>query len=245
MVFGIGNKLIVAPKLLERSLKFYKQHIRALLLVGLVAEIVNILLGIVVIDNDVIKALWFALFVGPAFLVAIKRLDKGEKKLSVKQTYYDAGAFALPFFLTLLVMSLATIPFSLGALIFSIAQVSFVISTVEQAVLFGLWAIFAIPTVVLLVRYIFAQVEVVTAKARPAAALARSGAITKGKFKPMLVRLGMIGIIGFVFLALVMLATSPLSLSETLALIVLEIALYLVVIPIGYTYLYLLHKELS
>lgn len=240
-----GHRIASFRELAGQTFHFYKRNFRLILRVALVAEAVNIVIALVVADNDLVKALWFGLFVAPALVFVISGQDRRAKKpLSAPMVYHKASRFSLRFLGVLVMLSIFTIPLSLGAFIFNTATFFFVINWVEQAVVTLVLIVLALPTALLLARYSFAQIEVIRGQ-RTIEALRASRRLTDGRLWVIIARAIPFWLAAVLALALVIVATSLAGLSEPVALAVTEIALFFLVLPLAYVYLDRLYKGLN
>lgn len=218
---------------------------RLFLSVGVVAEVVNVLINVLARDADVIKTLWFGLFVAPAIIWAVLHVKRSKRSsMDVKTAYYKASAAALPFFIILLLLTLFTVPFSLGAALFTVANMSFVTNTLEQIAVLLLWGLLAWPTAWLLIRYSMAMIEAVKG-AQPVAALRKSYQLTRNNTKTLFFRHLVFGVLALMLLSIVTILVSVTGMPDALAAFIIESVLYLFVLPLGFLYHYHLYLDLQ
>jgi hypothetical protein len=234
------------------SLRAYREHPwRYLLIVGIIAVPTN-LIGLsssLASDPTVVLYLNLAsLFMTAALLWAVAN-GQDNVKFKLRQAYYDGSVILVRFILVVAMLALMVLPGAIGLSLYGLGTASTVapVSVAVQLLLGGLAILLFIPTLVLLVRFIFSIYRVIVEGDWPIAALSHSWRSTRGSFWPLTGRLALL----VVWIVLAMLA--PLIVLVGLAVIthlyffivLLQLAFSLLAVPLICLYTFRLYQVLQ
>jgi hypothetical protein len=179
-----------------------------------------------------------------ALIWAAGRMERGES-IGLGSAYYQGTASLVRFLLVALAITAACLPAAFGVLLYQYGSVSATaaVSGGELVLLGVLAALFILPAVILLSRFIFALDIVVDSDARPVAALRASWKLTRGKTRRVL---GALVKLMLVFLVVVVPIATGLAFTQSVTLIaILDFFVLLLLLPFMNVYMYKLYRSLS
>ena len=245
------KKQLASPlALISRSFKFYWLNKTALIKVIAVVSVPFAVVGVLfgAAEDPVFSAYaTIATFVmNMAFLFALGALRQGQT-VSLKQAYYEGTARFIQFFLAAFVLALAALPLALGTSIYLVGIGAGLLVTLGEKLLLGaLWLVFAMVSVALLARWLFAALIVIEKGNYPVAALSQSFNLTRGKAWPVIGRIVFIGLTALILLVLPVLGVAVLGADQQKWVqVLLQLYGTLVVLPVISTYFYILYEELQ
>lgn len=236
-----------ARSLFKSSLKDFRRHIKATTaIISIVAVPVALLTLLSAQDTGNLESYTIPanFFMNLALLWAAVALVQ-KKNITVRQAYYQGTSSAVRFFLVSMVLALTLIPFLLGVAILTISLVpGSGASTVERSIYGALWLLFALLSLYLIARTLFALFTVVTTNARPGEAIRESWRMTKGHARKVMARLLFLSLVVFLVAAAVGVGLGlALKSFEALATVLSTFIVSLAVLPLSYFYLYHLYRR--
>lgn len=148
-----------------------------------------------------------------AVVWAVIRLKQGDKKITLRQAYYDGTVRFVAFVGVLGVLALQLIPFLIGGLVYVSGSTGATIglSTAEKVLLGGVWALIALPSIYWLTRSVFGLYLVMDKAVAPVAAIRASGRLVKGKFWSVLGRFvaAAVVLVAIILIPSILLSTLP------------------------------------
>lgn len=240
-------KLIGAHRLLIDSLRFLRTHLKVIAKVTALAAAVNILIDLGLSSEAVglYQSIWFVI-ISCATIWTIRHAEDKQTTVSLTRAYYTGTAPALKFFLTLILVALATLPFSIGAFVYSVVTaVAAGSSVVEQVLAGGLWLALGFASLLLLARIAFALLIVTLPDIRPLQSLRISWQVVKGKANFVVSRLAILFFYIGVVSILVIVGTSFLPLSITIGNAFISVLGSMIALPLAYIYLFKLYKTVK
>lgn len=233
-------------KLILQSLRLIKSSVKPFVKIAVVSAVVNLLLQLLLTPDasSLYQGLWF-LFTSCALIWAVRHVKDKQVKLTLRAAYYEGTAPVLKFFLVTCVVAIATLPFSFGIFIFlTVSRLA--LGSLLPIVLSGLaWALLSVATIVLLSRWTFALPIVTLPQMRPIESLRISWALTKGRTRQIVVRLGIVLLYIIILAVLTVVLLSLISTSNTAGLALLGLMTNIFIIPFFYVYLFQLYHELT
>lgn len=246
----ISNKLTSRKEfwqLFKASVKFLRQHWRALapiLLVGLLPPSLLSLIGAT--GNSTYLSL-LGLLMSIALLWSIIRLSQGESA-KVREAYYYGTASFVRFILVSTALVLYLLPMFFGGVVLSAAALPGAALGGDWFIVIAVWLLLALPTIYWLTHYIFSPFILVQGEnVSPLAALRASKSLVKGRGRRVAANLALL----VVFLLLISLlpgAALVLAYSWTKWTFISSLAqllLPIVLLPLAYIFIFLLKQKLS
>lgn len=239
--------------LFKDSLRDYRKHKRALLLIVLTVIIPVSLAANYIVDpagDTTLSAyLTFAeLAMNAALVYALIQLLKG-KQVGVKESYYKGSAMLIRMILVALMLTVMLLPLMLGLLIFAYGVVApgTSLSASEKTVMALLAVLVATPSVALITRGLWGMYAIFESDKGPWQAISYARGLTKGKVVISLGRLvALVFLIGLMLLAPIgLLALLASTTQSTIVLVLIQIIVAIIVIPLSNIYLYRYYKGLK
>ncbi|HSX41612.1 MAG TPA: hypothetical protein VLF21_03230 [Candidatus Saccharimonadales bacterium] len=239
--------------LFKQSMKDFRKHKRALVLIILTVILPVALLANLAVDpgsDTTLSAyLTFAqLAMNVALVYAIVQLLNGDQ-VGVRESYYKGSAMFIRMILVALMLTVMLLPLLLGLLIFAFGVVApgTALSPAEKTLMGLLALIVSVPSIVMITRGLWGLYAIFETDLGPWEAIRHSRLLTKGKVVMTLGRM-----IALVFLLALMLVV-PIGLLALLAnftqnvfvLVLIQVVIALTVLPLSNLYLYRYYKGLK
>lgn len=232
---------------LADTFSFTKVHYKKFAKIAATAASINLVIGFL---SPVEEAALFQAFLffltSCAVLWTITQARSG-KDFSLKAAYFSGTAGFLSFFVTAMFQLVALMPFWLAvigyALVYSYNEgnianwLHVIFITVNILALTG--------SLLLIARLIFAPIIAATTGYLPAAAIAQSWRLSRGKLKSIILRLLILGIIIFAIVFVASLALRFITLGSFASILVEEVTIQFLIIPFTYVFLYFLYAQLN
>ena len=236
-----------AHRLLADSLRFMNAYRNVLAKVMVVAAIINIIinLGLSSEAAGLYQSIWFVI-ISCAVIWTIRHLEDRQVKVTLARAYYTGTAPTLRFFLTLILVALATLPFSIGAFIYSVVSAVISGSTIIEQILAGmLWLALGLASLLLLARTAFSLLIVTLPEIRPIQSLKISWQLVRGKANVIVGRLAVASFYLGLISILVIVGISYLPLSEAIGNSIVSLLGTVFVLPLAYIYLFKLYQAVK
>ena len=167
----------------------------------------------------------------------------------MRAAYYEGTAPLVRFLLVALLLALMLIPFALGSLIYinGVTGATLAASTSEKLILGLVWLVFALPSLLMIARYVLAIFAVIEPGATPMGAIHKASALVKGKTFRVAGRLLVLGLVAlFILVVPTIIATSAgSSVINTWGLVAVQLLSTLIILPVSNLYLYSLYDHLG
>jgi hypothetical protein len=189
-----------------------------------------------------------SLIMNLALIWLVMALKSGQKP-TMGQAYYKGTSTLVRFLLIVFSFFFMSIPFLLGALFYiqGVTGTTVAASGPEKMLLGVVWFILAIPSVLLLSKYLLSIFALVDKNLTPFAALSYSSRLVKGRTLRVLMRVVALAIISILIVAMMAMCIILFSLKGALATVALtgvQLVSIVVLLPIINLYLYGLYQGL-
>jgi hypothetical protein len=170
------------------------------------------------------------------------------KSLSVRMAYYEGTAPLVRFLLVAFCLALMLLPFFLGALVYvsGVSGGTLVASAPEKAVLGLIWIVLAVPSLLLITRFILATVIIMEPGMTPMAALRQASRLVRGRTFRVAGRLLVLGFVAVVILTVptAIATTTKVAWLSSIGLALAQLVSSVLVLPVSDLYLFRLHESL-